>query len=234
MHSLKEAEAVFFDLDDTLYDQLSPFQLALEHCDVKIQQHMIEELFKKVRYYSDVFWKVHVKGDMSLEQLRVERLKYAFHDFDLSLTNAQAKAIQDRYELEQQQIRTFQEVSSFIEDLQKRKSVVGILTNGPVEHQMKKINALKLNHVIEKERIFVSDGIGIAKPDKRVFQYVQNQIKIEPEKCCYIGDTWENDMIPALEAGWKCIWFNHRKREPQSPHTPNEMILCFKDLIGHA
>jgi putative hydrolase of the HAD superfamily len=230
MHKMKDVEAVFFDLDDTLYDQLTPFKLALEYFEVDLPTLNFEELFKRVRYFSDVFWKVHTKGEMSLERLRVERLKCAFNDFGISLTNKRAEALQERYEFEQQQIQVFPEVRSLIEDLQTSKSVVGILTNGPVKHQMNKIKALQMNQLIQKDSIFISDGIGIAKPDKRVFEFVQNQINIQPEKCCYIGDTWENDIVPPIEAGWKCIWFNHRKREQQSLHAPNKIIFSYKDL----
>ncbi|WP_299089407.1 HAD family hydrolase [uncultured Metabacillus sp.] len=229
MLKFNEIEAVFFDLDDTLYDQLTPFGLALEFCKVEASTLNIEELFKRVRYFSDVLWKLHTKGQMSLEALRVERLTNAFKDFDLNITKEQALAIQERYEYEQQQIQAFPGIIEIIKDLQKNKSVVGILTNGPVHHQMNKIIALKLDQVIPKELIFISDGIGIAKPDKRIFEYVQRQIKIKPDKCCYIGDTWENDIAPSIEAGWNCIWFNHRNREPQSIHTPNKIIT---DYIG--
>jgi putative hydrolase of the HAD superfamily len=231
MHRLKEIDAVFFDLDDTLYDQLMPFQLALKHCHVAVSPEKIEGLFKRVRYYSDVLWKVYTKGEISLELLRIERLRCAFNDFDISLSNEQATDIQDRYVIEQRQIKAFPEIQSIIKELQERIPIVGIMTNGPVNHQMNKIRALQIDRIIPKERIFVSDGIGIAKPDKRVFEYVQRQVKIDPEKCCYIGDTWENDIVPPIEAGWKSIWFNHRKREPQSHHTPDAIITNYNDFF---
>jgi HAD superfamily hydrolase (TIGR01549 family) len=231
MHSLRETEAVFFDLDDTLYDQLTPFKMALDHCRIDLANAKVEELFKKVRYFSDVLWKVHIRGEISLELLRIERIRCAFNDFGLSLSNQQAREVQERYEFEQQQINPFPEVFSIINDLQTRKLIVGVLTNGPVQHQMNKIKALQIDQIIPPERIFISDGIGIAKPDKRVFEYVQRQVNIEPNKCCYIGDTWENDVVPPIEAGWTSIWFNHRKREPQSNHIPLETIMNYDNFM---
>ncbi|MBO1512539.1 HAD family hydrolase [Metabacillus bambusae] len=231
MHSLRETEAVFFDLDDTLYDQLAPFQRALDHFRIDLANTNVEELFKKVRYFSDVLWKVHTRGEISLELLRIERVRCAFNDFGLSLSNQQASEVQERYEFEQQQINPFPEVISIIKDLQSRKSTVGILTNGPVQHQMNKIKALQIDQIIPPERIFISDGIGIAKPDKRVFEYVQRQVNIESNKCCYIGDTWENDVVPPIEAGWTSIWFNHRKREPQSNHIPLKTIMNYDNFM---
>lgn len=231
MHSLRETEAVFFDLDDTLYDQLTPFQLSLDYCRIDLASIKVEELFKKVRYFSDVLWKVHIRGEISLDLLRIERIRCAFNDFDLSLSNQQASEIQERYEYEQQQINPFPEVLSIIKDLQSMKLIVGVLTNGPVQHQMNKIKALQIDQIIPPERIFISDGIGIAKPDKRVFEYVQRQVNIESNKCCYIGDTWENDVVPPIEAGWTSMWFNHRKRKPQSNHIPLETIMSYDNFM---
>ncbi|MBD1379457.1 HAD family hydrolase [Metabacillus arenae] len=231
MNSIREAEAIFFDLDDTLYDHLMPFHMALKHCNLNLPAAKLEEVFKRVRYYSDVLWKVYTKGEISLDLLRIERLRYAFNEFGILLSKEQAKAIQERYVKEQQQIKAFPEILSFIQNLMKCKPIVGILTNGPADHQMNKIKILQIDQIIPKERIFISDSIGLAKPDKRVFQYIQKQMNIEPNKCCYIGDTWKNDIVPSIEAGWQCIWFNHRKRKPESHHIPHEIIMNYHDIF---
>ncbi|HZH58173.1 MAG TPA: HAD family hydrolase [Metabacillus sp.] len=224
MHNFAEADAIFFDLDDTLYDQLLPFRKALKNQQVDLADSQFESFYKRVRYYSDVLWKIHVKGSLSLEQLRVKRLTAAFNDFGITISTEQAKAIQARYEYEQGVIEPFPEILSLLKSLQEMEKLVGVITNGPVTHQMNKLKALGIDQLIPNERIFISDGIGIAKPDKRVFEYVHLRLNLDPTKCLYIGDTWENDIIPPIETGWKCIWFNHRKREPQTHHLPNEIV----------
>ncbi|WP_175638732.1 HAD family hydrolase [Metabacillus schmidteae] len=231
MHNFTSADAVFFDLDDTLYDSLLPFRKALKNQQVELEDSQIELFYKRVRHYSDVLWKVHVKGALSLEQLRIERLTIACKDFGIIISKEQAIAIQDRYEYEQRVIVPFPEIHSLLTSLQDKGKIVGVITNGPVEHQMNKLKALEIDQLIPKERIFISDGIGIAKPDKRVFEYVQLRVNLHPSKCLYIGDTWENDIVPPIEAGWKCIWFNHRRREPQTHHLPNETVTNSNELV---
>lgn len=231
MHSLKEAKAVFFDLDDTLYDSLSPFQKSLEYHELCLPSSSVEEFYKQVRHYSDVLWKFYVTGDISLEELRVKRLTCAMHDFGLSITTEQAISIQERYEVEQKLINPFPSIYSLLQELQARNVIVGIMTNGPIEHQSKKLKALQLDQLISKDLIFISDGIGIAKPDQRVFEYVHSKINIEANKCLYIGDTWENDIVAPIEAGWMSIWFNHRNRLPQSHHVPNETFMSDEEFL---
>ncbi|WP_169908419.1 HAD family hydrolase [Metabacillus halosaccharovorans] len=231
MHSFTSADAVFFDLDDTLYDQLLPFEKALINQQIELEKSQIVPFYKQVRYYSDVLWKLHVKGSLNLEELRIERLTSACKDFGILLSKEKAIAIQERYEYEQKIITPFSEIPSLLKSLQDKGKVVGVITNGPVAHQMKKLIALGIDRIIPEERIFISDGIGIAKPDKRVFEYVQTKLNLTPSKCLYIGDTWENDIVPPIEAGWKCIWFNHRKRKPQTHHHPNETVTEIDELL---
>ncbi|UHA59698.1 HAD family hydrolase [Metabacillus litoralis] len=231
MNSIKNAEAIFFDLDDTLYDSLLPFQNALEYYQVGLPRSNAEEFYKKVRHYSDLLWKEHVKGELSLEELRIQRLTRSFLDYQLSITDDQALAIQERYEQEQQQIKPFETVHLLLKQLVETKPLVGIITNGPVNHQMNKLKALKIDQFIPIEHIFISDGIGMAKPDNRVFEHVHTKMNIDPGKCLYIGDTWENDIVPPIEVGWKCIWFNHRNRQPQTKHVPNEIIMNEKEFL---
>lgn len=231
LYNLPDAEAIFFDLDDTLYDQLLPFQSALKYAKLQIDPANYEVIYKRVRFYSDLLWKSYTKGELTLEQVRSERLKCALREFEIDLSNEQAIEIQERYQYEQKVIELFPHVKSIIKELQNQDKVVGIITNGPVEHQMSKIIALQLDRIISNELIFISDGICLTKPDKRVFEYVQKQVKISAGKCLYIGDTWENDIAPPIEAGWKSIWFNYRNRKPQSHHQPSLVIKEYDKII---
>jgi FMN phosphatase YigB (HAD superfamily) len=82
-------KAVYFDLDDTLYDQLQPFQLAVQSTD--LVQHInerlsIEDLYRRIRRHSDRLWEKHISGQMTLEELRIERAVAAFLDLSIEIT----------------------------------------------------------------------------------------------------------------------------------------------------
>ncbi|TXC90555.1 HAD family hydrolase [Metabacillus litoralis] len=228
---LEDVKVVFFDLDDTLYDQLKPFSLALESENLTIEPALIEPLFKKVRFYSDLLWKTYTNGKIDLDELRTKRLIMACNDYNVDLTLEKAKMIQASYEKQQNSIKPFSDVESLIINLQEYKKMVGIITNGPLEHQYKKIKALQLHRLISRDKIFISDSIGIAKPDKRIFHYVQKQVEVNSNQCCYIGDNWENDIISPIEAGWKTVWFNHRNRDPETNHSPIKEIVEYKNFM---
>ncbi|MBM7603846.1 putative hydrolase of the HAD superfamily [Metabacillus crassostreae] len=228
---LEDVKVVCFDLDETLYDQLEPFSLALQSENITIESSLIEPVFKKVRFYSDLLWKSYTNGKIDLDELRTERLIRSCNDFNLDLSKEKASLIQTAYEEQQNSIKPFSGVKSLIINLQKNNKLVGIITNGPVEHQLNKISALELHLLIPRNKIFISDEIGIAKPDKRIFQFVQEQLAVDSHQCCYIGDNWENDIAAPIEAGWKTIWFNYRNRDSETCHSPNKVIEDYKNFM---
>ncbi|WP_202077678.1 HAD family hydrolase [Caldalkalibacillus salinus] len=222
-------QAYFFDLDDTLYDQLRPFVVAIEKTNINIDTPY-SQLFHDVRRASDRLWEAYENKKMSLEELRVQRLIHAFHKHGYELSVKQAQDIQDRYEEQQGLISLFEGAMTCLQVLVKRHQCVGLITNGPVAHQMRKIRTLKLDTIIPPSQIFISDAIGIAKPDPRIFEYVQDALRLSADRCVYVGDTWANDVEPALKAGWTSIWYNHRRRETESAYRPHDTIYDFEAL----
>jgi HAD superfamily hydrolase (TIGR01549 family) len=221
-------KAVYFDLDDTLYDQLQPFQLAVQSTD--LVQHInerlsIEDLYRRIRLHSDRLWEKHISGQMTLEELRIERAVAAFQDLSIEITAESASLLQQNYELEQTRLSLRDGVLELFEQLRESSIDIGLITNGPVLHQRNKIIALDLFNWVDEQVVYISDGIGIAKPDPNVFHYVQQRTAYLPDQMVYVGDAWHNDIAPSFRAGWLPIWLNPRK---QLPHA-EDIKVKFKE-----
>ena len=78
--------------------------------------------------------------------------------------------------------------------------------------------------------IFISDAVGIAKPDPEIFAYVNRRTETTAEQCLYVGDTWANDVVGALEAGWKVCWYNPRGRQPLTAHEPSYTFANYEEF----
>ncbi|MCT6857395.1 MAG: HAD family hydrolase, partial [Bombilactobacillus mellis] len=76
--------------------------------------------------------------------------------------------------------------------------------------QIKKITALKIDQYIPLNKIFISDCLGVAKPNPEIFLQVASRQNLLPPKMLYIGDNYINDIVAAQQAGLKTVWFNHR------------------------
>ena len=89
-------------------------------------------------------------------------------------------------------------------DLVERDDIkIFLLTNGPGDNQRKKIKNLKLDKFFNDDEIFISGDLSVSKPDRKIFDYVSEKLNLDPSSIVYIGDNLENDVIGAIEAGWR-------------------------------
>ena len=52
-----------------------------------------------------------------------------------------------------------------------------------------------------------SAEVGIRKPDPQIFQLAIDKLGLKPEDITVIGDSYQKDILPALELGCQAIWF---------------------------
>lgn len=230
-------KAVFFDVDDTLYDHLIPFRKAVYQWTSHLSEFPYEEAYHRMRYYSDMLsLEFGGAGQMeegaSTELMRRKRFQLALQEFEIVLTEQEAEQVQQMYLACQFDIECFVGAKELLIELQQKDYEVGLLTNGAEAHQWKKIHALQLDQVIPRNRIYVSGTYGIDKPDPRIFHLINDRIGIPAEHCTYIGDSWRNDVIGAANAGWSMIWFNHRGLQPEEGIQLRGNIKNYNELRG--
>ncbi|HHW4958781.1 TPA: HAD family hydrolase [Streptococcus suis] len=224
-------KALIFDVDDTLYDQIQPFERALER-HIEVVREQIEPLYLSFRRYADEVFAATAIGKMSLKDSHIYRMKHALADFGYQVSDATALAIQIDYDYFQGQIElspVFPEIFSWC---QAQGIAMGIITNGPYRHQLRKIRTMGLVNWIELEHVLISGQVGITKPNPAIFQLMEERLGMSGEDICYLGDSFENDMVGAKAANWKAIWFNHRKRvEPIAPYQADKVVTDWDELV---
>lgn len=60
---------------------------------------------------------------------------------------------------------------------------------------------------------FISEEVGLIKPARAFFVHMSEKMAIEPEKCLMIGDSLRADIGGALAAGMQAIWVHEDGRE---------------------
>ncbi|HEM3667765.1 TPA: HAD family hydrolase [Streptococcus suis] len=224
-------KALIFDVDDTLYDQIQPFEHALER-HIEVAREQIEPLYLSFRRYADEVFEATAIGKMSLKDSHIYRMKHALADFGYQVSDATALAIQIDYDYFQGQIElspVFPEIFSWC---QAQGIAMGIITNGPYRHQLRKIRTMGLVNWFELEHVLISGQVGITKPNPAIFQLMEERLGMSGEDICYLGDSFENDVVGAKAANWKAIWFNHRKRvEPIAPYQADKVVTDWDELV---
>ena len=200
-----------FDVDDTLYEQIVPFENAFR-CLFDIDIDM-EKFYLLSRYYSDVKFEASRNGEMTMDEYHIYRIQEAAKDLGVYLTDEQALSMQRQYKNNQQKLKLSDTTISILELAKKNNVKLGVVTNGPSDHQWTKVDALGVEKWIPRENIIVSGDLGINKPDKRIFEVMQEKLQLGVESLYYIGDSLENDIVGANNAGWKSIWINRYNKE---------------------
>lgn len=81
---------------------------------------------------------------------------------------------------------------------------VGLVTNGRDAFQRSKIAGMGITESFDA--IVTSGGLGIKKPDLRIFRACLRMLDVEPDAAAFVGDDFVADMQPAIELGMRAIW----------------------------
>lgn len=217
-------KAILFDVDDTLYDQLEPFKKAYQE-NFNYQNISIEMLYILSRKYSDEVFHLSENGNMSMQEMHMYRIKKALTFFGYEITNEEAQVFQKDYEKHQDLIELKPDMIDALNYCKRKKIILGIITNGPMSHQRKKIKRLQLEQWIPENHIFISSEVGVAKPNSRIFEIAEKKLKLKKEDTYFVGDSIQNDIVGAKSVGWKTIWSNDRnKSELEIPVDPDFII----------
>lgn len=222
-------QAIFFDVDDTLYDQLRPFARAFKR-HFNFSDISLEALYIASRKLSDEVFYLTENGQMDKQEMHVYRIKQALKYFGKNISHQKAVMFQRDYEAYQKEITLFPNIVSVFNFCLKKKIQMGIITNGPLNHQKRKIEQLGISNWIPNKNIIISSEVNIAKPDVQIFHLAETKVQLVKESIYYVGDSFQNDVIGAKNAGWKAIWFNHRSHK-KVPNTIEPDYIVGKDNL---
>ncbi|MDE0890929.1 MAG: HAD family hydrolase, partial [Planctomycetota bacterium] len=77
----------------------------------------------------------------------------------------------------------------------------GIITHGWTEKQAEKLVRLGVIPYINKDAIFISDEIGISKPNPKLYETALNRLDLQAAEVMYVGDSPAHDVAPAKSLG---------------------------------
>ena len=146
---------IFFDLDGTLLDHKSSELLGVEsfYEEYKYYFRFEKEIFYKLWcQISDKYFNKYLKGDISFDQQRIERIKELFSYSNIKLTDEDAMIKFNKY--------------ACLKYL-SRKYELGIISNGELNQQLLKLEKMKIKQYFTD--IITAGEIGISKPNIKLF-----------------------------------------------------------------
>lgn len=216
---MKEKEAVLFDLDDTLID----FQYSRRHGLRAVQELLpglasvpLEELELVHDEELHANFLRTLSGDLSDDEARIERIGGICRRYGLEPNQRTVAEAAVAYAREQQSnMRLVPGVSKLLQALRGRVKI-GVITNGPSAQQRDKLERFDIDPG-DLDALAISEEVGTTKPDPAIFRYALENLGVPPERVTMVGDSWENDVLPALGIGMAAAWLNRYQRTCPEP-----------------
>ncbi|MGX7243503.1 HAD family hydrolase [Enterococcus quebecensis] len=227
-------KTIVFDVDDTIYDQQQPFRNAIQAIFPTVKPEDMHALYIRFRFHSDETFPKVMSDEWTLEYMRFYRIDESLKDLNYpTVSKAEGLRFQKIYEDELDNIVMHPEVEKVFDFLKEKKIPMGIITNGPTDHQFKKVKQLQLEKWVPTDNIIISQSTGFQKPEREIFDLAAKEFSMEAEHTLYVGDSFENDIAGAKNGGWKSVWFNHRLREMPSHEEATHLkeVTSFDDLL---
>lgn len=223
---------VFFDIDDTLYDQGQPFAYAVHKVYGPLPDVSDEELFKASRKHSTEVFAAFAAGKRPTPEIYTRRMIGTFAEFGIDISRETALRIQMAYTTSSDAAMSLSGDMAATLDLCSRTCRLGVITNGTVARQKGKLMLLSIHRWIPWENVFISDALGVAKPDPAIFEHACNQMHVKPQDCLFVGDSYDNDVMGAVAAHMPVVWFNRRHNDkPVGGPDPNWTVTTDRQLL---
>lgn len=213
------ATTVYFDLDGTLLDYEVPFQ---ERFTRTVPVDPTDEM---VETYSD-------RVPEGITQIKSDPFERAFsavcerYSLDADPETLAAEFV-DR---EVGATRLDPAVRRLVESLAKRHQF-GVLTNGDGYMQRRKLEEHGLDDLADA--VVISNEVGVRKPNPQIFETAKE--RLPAESYLYVGDTFEEDIAPAREAGFETVYIgDDRPDAPVSARRTAALASLLLPLVGEA
>lgn len=199
-------KVILWDIDGTLLDFHKAEAAAIRSLFQKFNLGICtDEMLARYSAINITYWQRLETGELSKQQVLTGR----FHDFfrEYGLDTGCVTAFNDAYQLALgDTVHYFPGALETVQTL-KGKVLQCAVTNGTAVAQHKKLAASGLDQQLDQ--IFISDEIGIDKPNPAFFQAVWNQIgSFSPDEILIVGDSLTSDMKGGNNAGIRTCWFN--------------------------
>ncbi|REE88930.1 putative hydrolase of the HAD superfamily [Paenibacillus taihuensis] len=223
---MKKYSLLLFDLDDTLLDNASWFNIGLARTlEIHPATSTVDPLIflEQVLQPPKSILESFIRREMSPDAFKKARWKNALSHSDIAFDEALIEEIDALFiETSMKYISTNESITSLLIDLLKNYNVA-IVTNGLYDPRVK-IQQMGLTEIFCNETIFHAERLGFRKPDPQLYEIALNHFGKAPTETLFIGDSWTHDVVGPMNAGMDAIWVNPKGKPQPTDHTPIAIV----------
>ena len=202
---MADLRAVLFDLDDTLFSTTDFARRARANAVQAMIDAGLNLPFEAVqRELDEVIAEFSSNYEHHYDKL-IQRLRPTGLG-ERSRAMIVAAGVVAYHDTKFQGVVPFADVVPFLTALRAAGVVTGIITHGWTLKQAEKIIRLGLVPYLDEDAIFISDQIGISKPNPKLYQTALEDLGLEAGQVMYVGDNPVHDVAPPQALGMVAVW----------------------------
>ncbi|ABC57637.1 MULTISPECIES: TIGR02253 family HAD-type hydrolase [Methanosphaera] len=201
-------QAVFFDMDDTLYDTSGFASIArraavksmvhngLQCSEEEGYEHLMEIVREKGSNYSKHFNILTNDINGSEDPLIIVNGIITYHNTKFAMLKLQPDSF------------------AILLYLKSKGYKVGLITNGKEFKQWEKLIRLGLYPFFDE--IVTSESVGVEKPDAKIYQIAMDRLNVTKGTSIMVGNNFDVDIMGAYNAGMQSMIINSKLTDEQN------------------
>lgn len=223
--------AVLFDVDDTLFSTTRfsrAARLNAVRAMVAAGLDLPEDLV--LRELEEVLAEFSSNYDHHYDQLLRRLRPKALERINPALIVAAGVAAY--HDTKFRELKPFDDVIPLLRDLRAAGVVTGIVTHGWTIKQAEKIVRLGLVPHLDPKAVFISEQLGISKPNPKIYALALRDLGLQPAEAMYVGDNPSHDVTPPKSLGMVAVWARRSARQALGPagRAPDHVVDDMKEL----
>lgn len=222
-------KVVLWDVDATLLNFEKAEEAGIRGCFEKLNLGVCtDEMLEDYKVINRGYWQKLERGELEKSVILVERFREFLEKYGLDFSVA--AEMNDLYQILLGDTVVFYDHALETVQALKGKVLQCAVTNGTKVAQDRKLKNSGLDK--EFDHIFISEVVGIEKPNKGFFdavfaeigEFVRNEVLI-------VGDSLTSDIQGGVNAGIKTCWFNPKGVENTSDLQPDYEIRDIGEVL---
>lgn len=209
-------DAIFFDIDDTLFSTSVFAEKARRNAvDAMLKVGLRSDRETLMQELKEVIEEFTSNYDKHFDKVLLRLPEEATRGLNPSiLVSAGMTAYHDT---KFRDLKVYDDVYEVLQQLSTTSLVRGVISAGMTIKQTEKILRLHIYEFLTPNAIFITDQIGINKTNPKLYSRVLTTLNLDPKRTMYVGDHPRNDIDPCNELGIVTVWNRRSGRHSRSP-----------------
>lgn len=225
-------KAVFLDIDNTILDFDAYVKEALESGFSAFGLGTYTpDVYEAFVHINNGLWRELEKGNLTMDALFSVRFQKIFSHLG---TDADGHAFEKYFaDYLNESAIPIDGANAVVEYLGK-KYILAAASNGPFRQQAHRLRLAGMDGYFK--HLFISEAVGASKPSKAFFDHClkilnQNDL-VAPEEIVMIGDSPTSDIMGAVHAGMKCIYFDRYQKGLGENFSADYIVHTLREIFS--